>query len=252
MKAIIIDDEDKAVKSIGFILTNHCENITVVGTANSVDEGVKLIYTHHPDIVFLDIEMPEANGFDLLKRIPDRDFEVIFITAYNQYAMKAIKVSAFDYILKPIDIDDISNAIKKVAQKKTKDADKKKNMEMLFENIRSGKPRKIAVPASDGTRYLDVDEIFRIEADRSYSTFYFVNGNRLVVSKSLKEFAAVLEGDQFYRPHRAHLINLDYLKKHVKQGGGFIIMTDGTKIPLARQKKHDFVSVMEKQPGTKS
>ncbi len=244
LKTVIIDDEYKAVKTIELILKNHCKNIEVCGTANSVKEGIAIINKFKPDIVFLDIEMPEANGFDLLEQIDERDFEVIFITAYNHYAIRAIKYSAFDYILKPVDIDEISKAIENVKKKRKSDNKQFEKFEILLENIQSKSPKKLAIPIFNGTEYIDIDKIIRIEADGSYSNFYLVNKIKYVVSRNLKEYADILEGNIFYRIHRSHLINLNYIRKHVKHQGGYIVMEDDSSIPVSRQKKDEFKRVI--------
>lgn len=245
IKAVIIDDEEKALKTIQMIIEKHCTGVEVSGTASSVDEALVVIQKIQPDVIFLDIEMPNATGFDLLEKVDTRNFEVIFITAYNHHAIKAIKYSAFDYILKPVDIDELNEAIEKVKEKVANRQNNSSRLENLLNNLQSKTPRKIAISTSDGYEFLETDQIIRLEADRSYTNFYMVNKKRIMVSKSMKEFS-FLENDHFFRPHRSHLINLKHVHKYLKKDGGYIEMSDGTAIPVSRQKKEECMEVLKK------
>ncbi|GAB4286230.1 MAG: LytTR family DNA-binding domain-containing protein [Marinilabiliales bacterium] len=246
LKAIIIDDEIKAVKSIEMMLKVNCPDVEIIATATSADEAIDNITKLKPDVLFLDIEMPEINGFELLEKIPDRNFEVVFINAYNHYAIKAIKYSAFDYILKPVDIDEIVSAVKKIKERKDKNQNIQGRFDLLFENLKKNIPRKIALPVSDGIEYINIDSIIRLEADRSYTSFFLTDKRRIVVSRSMSEYTPVLTDNFFYRPHRSHIINLNYIKKHIKHGGGSILMIDGSQIPISRHKKQEFQAAIDK------
>jgi two-component system LytT family response regulator len=246
MNAIIIDDELKAIKSIEYIVKEYCKNLTIVGTASSAEEGIKLIAETNPDIVFLDIEMPRGSGFDMLEKIPDRKFDVIFVTAYNQYAIKAIKFSAVDYILKPIDIYEFITAVNKVIENRKNGVKIDDKYKVLLENLNAHKPTKLAIATSDGTDYLNIDEIIRIEADRSYSMIYLTNKKRIMVSKSLIEYEDMLLDNDFFRVHKSFLVNLHHVVKHIKHDGGYAEMIDGSQIMISRRKKEEFVIAMER------
>jgi two-component system, LytTR family, response regulator len=244
---VIIDDETDAVDFISSIINEYCPDLQVSGKAHNVSDGVKVIREINPELVFLDVEMPNGTGFDLLTHFPDRNFEVVFITAFNHYAIKAIKYSAVDYILKPININEFIESINRVIHKlRTEKIMGHENIEALLENIRTSHPTRLVIPTTDGREYLNPNDIVRIEADRSYSWF-FINGKRkILVSKHLKEFQELLNDRNFFRPHNSHLINLDYVKKFVRHDGGYIEMTDGSQIPISRNRKDLFLAHMSK------
>jgi two-component system, LytTR family, response regulator len=250
LKTIIIDDEPDAVGFIGSIAGEFCPELEVIGHAHNVIEGVREINQKKPDLIFLDVEMPNGTGFDLLSQFPEKDFEVVFITAFNHYAIKAIKFSAVDYILKPININEFTEAVKKVVQKR-----KDKNMQgndavkMLMENLRSAHPSRLAIPTADGMEYLNPKDIMRIESDRSYSWFYTTGNRKILVSRHLKEFQDLLGDRNFFRSHNSHLINLRFVKKFIRREGGYIEMQDGAQIPISRGRKDLFLAQMAKFKG---
>lgn len=240
-KAVIVDDELDAIESIKLILSENFDSIEVVGTAQSVEDARRTILTTDPDIVFLDIEMPGGSGFEVLEGIPQRNFSVIFVTAYNQYAIKAFKYSAVDYILKPIDIDEFVNAVSKVKHQNNNKVNDKINL--LLENIKSSKPDKIALSTSESIEFVRIAEIVQIQAEGSYSTLKLLDQTELVVSKNLGEFESLLEDHLFYRPHQSHLINLLHVRK-VMRLGNEIVMDDGSIAFLSRRKKNQFLELM--------
>lgn len=246
VKTLIVDDEQDAVSFIGSIIREYCPKLEVIGTANSAKEGVQFILEKQPELVFLDVEMPHGSGFDLLAQFPKKMFDVVFITAFNQYAMKAIKFSAVDYILKPINISEFIEAVEKVIEKRNSSSNQDINYVELLENLKSARPAKLAIPTSEGMEYLNTKEIIRIEADRSYCWFYMLNGKKHLVSKNLKEYQDLLGDRNFFRSHNSHLINLEFVKKYVRQEGGYIEMTDGSQIPVSRIKRDLFLQQMAK------
>lgn len=253
IKIVIIDDEKDAIKSIELIINEYCSNAEVIGTASSAAEGRTIIQSKNPDLVFLDIEMPRGNGFDMLEMIPERNFEVIFITAYNNFAIKAFKYSAVDYILKPIDIDEFIDAVDRVEQRLLLSSDNSSTNQdkynSLLENIQTNQPTKIMVPTSEGQIYIEIANIFRIEAEGSYSMIFLNDNNKMLISKNLKEFENMLSENNFYRPHNSHLINLEQVKKYVLKDGGYIEMTDETIVPISRRKKDSFIEKMHEFIG---
>ena len=250
LKTIIIDDEPNAVDFISTIVSEYCPELEITDKAYDVPEGIRIINEKKPDLVFLDVEMPNGTGFDLLTHFPEKDFEVVFITAFNHYAIKAIKFSAVDYILKPINIKEFIESVKKVVGKRSESrSQNNENFKTLMENLRSGSPSRLAIPTADGMEYLNPKEIIRIEADRSYSWFYLTANRKILVSKNLKEFQDILDERSFFRPHNSFLINLKYVRKYVRKEGGYIEMQDGTQIPVSRTRKDLFLTHMSRFRG---
>ncbi|MCX6334032.1 MAG: LytTR family DNA-binding domain-containing protein [Bacteroidia bacterium] len=250
LKTVIVDDEPNAVDFIYSVIGDHCPELEVVGKAYNVTEGVKKIEEEKPDLVFLDVEMPNGTGFDLLAHFPEKEFDVVFITAFNHYAIKAIKFSAIDYILKPLNITEFIEAVKKVLLKRSNSSFQgNDNFKVLMENLKSPIPSRLAIPTADGMEYLNPKEIIRIEADRSYSWFFLTGNRKILVSKNLKEFQDLLSDRYFFRAHNSHLINLKYVRKFVRKEGGYIEMQDGEQIPISRNKKDLFLVHMSRFKG---
>jgi two-component system, LytTR family, response regulator len=250
LKTIIVDDEPNAVEFIFSIIGEYCPGLEVVGKAFNMAEGVEKIQQLKPDLIFLDVEMPNGTGFDLLSRFPEKDFDVIFITAFNHYAIKAIKFSAVDYILKPINVSEFIEAVAKVIEKRSEqNLNGNENLKILLENLKSSHPSRLAIPTSDGMEYLNPKDIIRIEADRSYSWFYLAGNRKILVSKHLKEFQDLLNDRYFFRSHNSHLINLRFVKKYVRKDGGYIEMQDGAEIPISRTRKDLFLIHMSRFKG---
>jgi two-component system LytT family response regulator len=246
LNVVIIDDEPDAVKFIQGIVSEYCPNLSVVGTANSARDGVSVITQLKPDLVFLDVQMPHGTGFDLLSSFPEKSFDVIFITAYNTYAIQAIKFSAVDYILKPVNISELIDAVNKVEQKRASREYRNLDYSNLLENLRTPRPSKLAIPTTDGIEYLNTSEIIRIEADRSYSWFFLTDKRKYLVSRNLKEYQELLQDIEFFRPHNSHLINMNYVKKFIRHEGGYIEMSDGSSVPISRGKRDLFLLQMAK------
>lgn len=250
LKTVIIDDEPDAVGFIDSIIGEYCPELEVVGKAGNVVDGVSEINLKKPDLVFLDVEMPNGTGFDLLAQFPEKVFEVVFITAFNHYAIKAIKFSAVDYILKPININEFIEAVKRVINKrKDKTSNSSDALRMLMENLRSAHPSRLAIPTSDGMEYLNPKDIIRIESDRSYSWFFITGNRKVLVSRHLKEFQDLLGDRNFFRSHNSHLINLRFVRKFIRKEGGYIEMQDGAQIPISRGRKDLFLAHMAKFKG---
>jgi two-component system LytT family response regulator len=247
---VIIDDESDAVDFISSITGEYCPDLDVCGKANNIKEGVALINELKPDLVFLDVEMPNGTGFELLTHFPEKNFDVIFITAFNHYAIQAIKFSAVDYLLKPININEFIEAVNKVVSKRNSGVRTgNENFDILLENLRTSHPTRLVIPTSDGREYLNPKDIIRIEADRSYSWFFVTGRHKMLVSRHLKEFQDLLNDRNFFRPHNSHLINLDFVKKFIRHDGGYIEMTDGSQIPISRNRKDLFLAHMSRFAG---
>ena len=245
LKVVIIDDEQDAIDNIRDIITEFCPDVEVAGHAGSALEGIKVIRQLNPGLVLLDIEMPHGSGFDMLDSFPEINFDIIFITAYHQYAIKAFKYTAVDYILKPIVIEDLQNAIERVKKKQGSSPEIQKKVNALKENLGGKKPGKLLLSSNTGIDFVDISDIIHVQADRRYSVFYFTSGKRLMVSRNLVEFQELLADRGFFRCHNSHLINIKHVRKFVRDGS-YLIMTDGSKIMVATRKKMEFIDFMEK------
>ena len=242
INTLIIDDEPKVQKSIEMIIKQYCPQLNVVGTASSALEGIKEINCKKPNLVLLDIEMPHGTGFDLLEGIANPDFQVIFITAYNQYAVKAFKYSAVDYLLKPIDIEEFVAAVNRVEKNLQNPVGQR--FDVLLENIKSNNLSKIAIPTSDGLEYISVNSIMYLEAERSYCYIFMENDKKMLVSRSLSDIEKLIESDTFFRCHKSFLVNLEFVKKYVRFDGGYIVLNNNKRIDISRRKKDEFTEVM--------
>lgn len=238
IKAIIIDDIKEARVVLKADLESYCVNIEVVGEAEGVVSGAKLIKELNPDLVFLDIQMQDGTGFDLLEILPNTNFKLIFTTASDEYAVKAFKFSAVDYLLKPIDPDELMDAVSRVEQQE-KPADR---IELLKENF--NKPKRIALNTLEKIHIVEVDEILRCESNINYTMFYFIDGTKLLVTKTLKEFDKLLADHSFIRVHQSHLINAGFIKEFSKSDG-YIYMKDGTKVPVSTRKKQVLMEMIQ-------
>ena len=247
IKSVVIDDEQQGRSIIKQYIARFCPDIEVCGEADSVKSGVAVINEKHPNIVFLDIQMQDGTGFNLLEQIPDRSsFKVIFVTSFDQFAIKAIKYSASDYLLKPLDPDAFIEAIDKVksdieANNKTKD----NRIDELLTNINSFK--KIGLPVSNAIVFVNVDDIIRCESDSSYTMFHLVDGRHLLVSKNLKVYEDLFADRKFLRVHKSHLINARYVDQYINGDGGSVVMSDGSTVEVSRRKKDELLAIMQMQ-----
>jgi two-component system LytT family response regulator len=241
LKAIIIDDELKSRENLRILVEDFCDGISILGTCKNVKEGLEYIKKYTPDIVFLDIQMQKETGFDLLNQVGEINFNVIFTTAHSEYALKAFKYSALDYLLKPIDVDDLVKAVKKATNKKNSDTSGR--VETFFKNLNtgSGENLKIALPHAEGFVFVKVRDILYCEADSNYTRFYLLDGRKILVSKTLKEYETLLSDQNFFRIHNSHLINLGEILKYVKGDGGYVVLNNNVTLEVAKRKKSAFL-----------
>jgi two-component system LytT family response regulator len=242
MRTLIIDDETLARDNLKQLFNSLTNEIDVIGEASGVAEGVKLIRKHKPDIVFCDIEMPVLNGLQLLDFFEPEEvnFELIFATSHSEFAIQAFRLSAIDYLLKPIDPDHLQSAINKVAGKLS--AHKSERFQLLKENVSQPIPRKIAIPKQDGYVFIEIDNIVWLKADNVYTDVALKNGQKIVVSRTLKEFEKSLPEKLFFRSHRSYIINKNEIIGYSKSEGGFVVMSDHNNIPLSTEKREDFTA----------
>lgn len=237
IKAIAVDDENHCLKTLEFELNRNCPEVELVKKINDADEAFEILKNADIDLLFLDIHLQSTSGIDLLERLLPVDFDVVFVTAYDEYAIKAFDLSAMHYLLKPVNGRKLRAAVEKVINKR-----KKKEREHLKEMIASlkdeiNKSNKIPVPVHDGIAFIEPADIIYIQADSNYSTFFFKDGKKMTVSKTLKSLDAMLSNSGFLRIHKSHLINIDSLKKYVKNDGGYVILNNGTRLAVSRNKK---------------
>jgi two-component system LytT family response regulator len=243
--AIIIDDEPKSRMALRKKLADYCPQVTILAEATSGKEGITLIEQHQPQVVFLDIEMPRMNGFDMLQQIKQKNFHIIFTTAYNKYAIKAVRIAAFDYLLKPVDIEELRSAVQRI-ETFVSAAEQQNKIDILQHNISDQKKQfsKIAIHTLDGLLFFNIGDIIHLEANSNYTIIYFSNHSKLVASKTLKEFEDLLPSDIFFRIHNSYLINLNYIKKYIKGDGGQVVLTNDAIVDVARRKKEDFMKAI--------
>jgi two-component system LytT family response regulator len=242
IKAVIIEDEKKSAEVLAQLLQKNCPDVTIAGRAENVKEGTELIRTLKPELIFLDVMMPDGSGFDVLEKLSDLKFDVIFTTATDKFAVKAIKYSALDYLLKPIDADELIAAVKKVADSKTKFSTEQ-NLRFLLENIRHGDDQysKITLPTGTSYEVVLVKDIIRCEANDNYTNVYLTNGRKYLVSGTLKHYEDLLPEKDFIRVHHGYLINMNHMTRFLKEAGGYAVMSDGSKVEVSRRKKDDFL-----------
>jgi two-component system, LytTR family, response regulator len=241
IRSIIVDDELKSRESLKILLEDFCEDIEVLALCQNVDEGLRAIETHKPDVVFLDIQMQRETGFDLLTRAKAISFEVIFTTAYAEYAIKAFKFSAIDYLLKPIDIEELKKALGKVEKKLTGSISDR--LDQLIQNLKPNNFQnyKLALPTSDGLVFIKAENILYCEASGNYTEIYAADGKKYLVSRTLKEYEDMLTDYNFCRIHNSYLINLDCIKKYVRGEGGYVVMNNDVSLDVSKRKKDAFL-----------
>lgn len=237
--AVIIDDEQNNIDNLKALLQKHCVNVHIISTALNANEGQLIISLQKPDLVFLDIQMPNKSGFDLLRSLPGISFEIIFVTAFDQYALQAIKFSAVDYLLKPINVNDLKAAVEKAAERITS---KKQNLQLenlisLLQNQYNKDTHRIALPTLKETRFVFTNVIIRCESNNNYTTFYLENKEKLIVSKPIYEYEELLSNYGFIRCHQSHLVNKKFIKSWIKSDGGYLLLEDGTQVPVSKSKR---------------
>ena len=245
-QVLIIDDEESVRNSLATITGKFCDGFEVAGMASNAIEGLKLISQKKPDIVLLDVRMPEGTGFDMLDCLDSIDFAVIFITAYDQYAIRALKYNAIDYLLKPVDIDDLRTALTQAQKKILSLKNKPVRYKELFQEISAGVSPRLAVHHQSSIEYIDAGKIVRMEAEGSYTRIFLEDGKVLIASRPLKYYEEVLDEEYFLRIHHSHFINIRYVRKYLKQDGFSLLMHDGAHVPLAVRRRELFEQVMNR------
>jgi two-component system LytT family response regulator len=242
-KTVLIDDESKARTALRNLLEVNCSTrITVIGEADCVKKGLEIIETLKPELVFLDVQMPDGTGFDLLEQIGEVNFKVIFASAFDKFAIQAFRFSALDYLLKPVESEALIEAVSKLDES-DRYREMNKKLEVLLSNKNSFE--KIALPTLDGIIFVKIKEIVRCESDNNYTGIYLKSGEKIMVSRTLKEYDDMLTPFNFFRIHKSHLINLSFLNRYKKGEGGFVIMEDGSELEVSRRRKDEFLDAIQ-------
>jgi two-component system LytT family response regulator len=247
IRCVLIDDESNSLEMMEWLLKTYCPQVKIEAMCNAASKGIEAINKYKPDLVFLDIEMPHMNGFDMLEQFDKLFFDVVFCTAYDQFAIRAFKYSALNYLLKPVDPEDLKETIRRIEERKS--APSKEQIELLFESIKQTvKPtaQRIALTTGDGMIFVPTQDILYCQAESNYTSVVLAGSKKILVSKVLKEIDEALSGPDFFRVHNSYLINLNQISKFVRGDGGYVIMTDGATVSISRSRRQEFMELFEK------
>jgi two-component system LytT family response regulator len=244
IKAILIDDERSSLQNLEQKIREFCPEIRILAAVEQPADAIFLIRHHRPDVIFLDIEMPHMNGFRMLSELGDYSAEIVFTTAYNHYAIEAIRMSAFDYLMKPVAIQDLRVTVDRLGKRLASATQERLDVLRQSLNRNISQESRIAVPTWEGLEFILIRNVVRIESSSNYSRIFFINADPLLVTKQLKEFEEMLLPHRFCRVHNVHLINLNYVRKYIRGEGGSVIMENGDEIDVSRRKKDDFLKLI--------
>lgn len=243
LKAVLIDDDESNLSSLSEKISNHCKQIQIIGRCDNPEEGVRIINELKPDLVFLDIEMPQMNGFVMLQQLAYKNFELIFVTAYDHYAIKAIRTSALDYLMKPVEIEELKRAVARAEEKK-KQPPSSSQLDILIAHLQKKQAKLLTIPTSDGFKVIAIEEIIYLEASDNYSNIYLSTDKKFLVSRTLKDFEELLPADIFIRIHHSTIVNKYYVDKYIRGEGGQVIMRNGDILDVSKRKKADFLQAI--------
>ncbi|REG92845.1 LytR/AlgR family response regulator transcription factor [Algoriphagus antarcticus] len=248
IQAIVIDDEEKGRESLVYSIEKYCPEVEIIAVCRGPEEGIQMIESLKPSLVFLDIQMPVLSGFDVLSRLSPIDFEVIFVTSYDKYAIKAIRFSALDYLLKPIDVDELIQAVRRAKENSSNREESGHRYESVLHNINrtQGKIERLAIPTLDGIDFFQVEEIIYLQASGSYTSIFLSGKRNQLVSKNLKDFEVMLINQGFCRVHNSYLINMKHVLKYIKGEGGYVILTDDHHVDISRRRKDIFLNLLNR------
>lgn len=247
IRCVLIDDERNALEMMEWLLKTYCPEVQIAAMCSNAEDGIVAIKAHQPDVIFLDIEMPHMNGFDMLERFEQLDFDVVFCTAYDQFALKAFRYSALNYLLKPVDPDDLKSTVARIEMKKNKPS--KEQMDLLLQTLKQpqrGTPKRIALTTNDGLLFIPTEDILYAEAESNYTIVMLSAGRKVIVSKSLKDIDEALSGPDFFRIHHSYLVNINQIKKYVRGDGGYVVMNNDATVSISRSRRQEFMEMFEK------
>ncbi len=243
IKSVIIEDESKSAEVLAQLLKKNCPEVEVIGRAENVKEGIEVVSNLNPDLIFLDVMMPDGSGFEVLEKLGGLKFNVIFTTATDKFAVKAIKYSALDYLLKPINAEELVLAVRKVSER-SKNVSNEDNLRSLLENVRQNENQfsKITLPTGNAYEIVLIKDIIRCEANDNYTNIYLASGKKFLVAGTLKHYEDLLPEKDFVRVHHSHLINMNHMTRFVKEDGGYAVMSDNSQVEVSRRKREDFLN----------
>ena len=247
IRSILIDDESNSLEMMEWLLKTYCPQVAIEAMCNSAEKGIEAINKYKPDVVFLDIEMPKMNGFDMLEQFDKLSFDVVFCTAYDQFAIKAFRYSALNYLLKPVDPEDLKDTIRRIEEKRS--APSREQIDLLLQSMRAtAKPtvQRIALTTGDGLIFVSTRDILYCEAESNYTAVVLDGGKKILVSKVLKDIDEALAGPDFYRIHNSFLINLNHIKKYVRGDGGYVVMDNDVTVGISRSRRQEFMELFSK------
>ena len=247
IKCVLVDDETNALEMMEWLLKTYCPQAEIVAMCNTAEKGIEAINSHKPDVVFLDIEMPRMNGFDMLEQVKNLTFDIVFCTAYDQFAIKAFKYAALNYLLKPVDPDDLKATMQRVEEKRP--ALSKEQFALLLQHINQSPkstPSRIALTTGEGLIFVATGDILYCRAESNYTNVVLTGGRKIMVSRVLKELDETLSGADFYRVHSSFLININHVKKFIRGEGGYIVMDNDATISISRAKRQEFMDMFSK------
>jgi two-component system LytT family response regulator len=247
IRCVLIDDESNSLEMMEWLLKNYCPQVQIMAMCNAAQAGIEAINAHHPDVVFLDIEMPHMNGFDMLEQFEKLNFDVVFTTAYDQFAIKAFKYSALNYLLKPVDPVDLQETIARIEKKKA--VPTKEQIDLLMQNVLHKNKQaveRIALTTNDGMVFVNTKEVVYCQAESNYTSVVMTDGKKYMVSKILKDIEEVLSGPDFYRVHHSYFININHIKKFIRGEGGYLVMDNDVSISISRARRQGFMEQFAK------
>ena len=243
LKAVLIDDDESNLSSLSEKISNHCKQVQIIARCDNPEDGIRAIDELKPDIVFLDIEMPQMNGFVLLQQLTNKNFELIFVTAYDHYAIKAIRSCALDYLVKPVEVEDLKSAVAKAAELRNKTLPSSQ-LDLLIDHLQKKQPKLLTIPTSDGLQFISIEDIIYLEANDNYSNIYLSTNQKFLVSRTLKDFEELLPADVFIRIHHSSIVNKFYVDKYIRGEGGQVVMRNGNVLDVSKRKKSDFLQAI--------
>lgn len=243
LKAVLVDDDESNLSSLREKLSNHCKQVQIIDCCDSPEAGIRIINELKPDLVFLDIEMPQMNGFVMLQQLAYKNFELIFVTAYDHYAIKAIRSCALDYLVKPVEIEELKRAVARAEEKK-KQPPPSSQLDLLIEHLQKKETKLLTIPTSDGLQFINIENIIYLEASDNYSNIYLSTNQKFLVSRTLKDFEELLPSDIFIRIHHSTIVNKFYVDKYIRGEGGQVVMRNGNVLDVSKRKKSDFLQAI--------
>lgn len=243
LKAVLIDDDESNLSSLSEKISNHCKQVQIIDRCDNPEDGIRSIDELKPDLVFLDIEMPQMNGFVMLQQLTYKSFELIFVTAYDHYAIKAIRSCALDYLVKPVEIEELKRAVARAEEKK-KQPPSSSQLDILIEHLQKKQTKLLTIPTSDGLQFINIENIIYLEASDNYSNIYLSTNQKFLVSRTLKDFEELLPLDIFIRIHHSTIVNKFYVDKYIRGEGGQVVMRNGNVLDVSKRKKSDFLQAI--------